>query len=119
MAFCPACKAEWESETLQCPICGRDLEEDEEDQKEQPWVVIGTIADKISADFARETLKAYEIPAVIVSKSGYFGTIGLTLTHFYSGGQALFEVSVPQGVLEEADELLRMTIGDKWQRKEN
>ena len=118
MAFCPACKAEWDPETLQCPICGRDLGEDEENV-EQPWVVIGTIADKISADFARETLKTYEIPAVIVSKSGYFGTVGLTLTHFYSGGQALFEVSVPPSHLEEADELLRMTIGEKWQRKES
>ena len=116
MAFCRACKTEWDADTAQCPICGADMEEDRE---EQNWVVLGTIADKISADFARETLKTYEIPAVIVSKSGYFGTVGLTLTHFYSGGLALFEVSVPPSHWEEADELLRMTIGEKWQRKES
>jgi hypothetical protein len=115
VAYCPACKAEWDSQSTECPICGRDFAVD---TAEEPWIVIGTIADKISADFARETLRAYEIPAVVVSKAGFFGTAGLTMTHFYSGAAALFEVSVPPQHREEAEELLQMTVGERWQRKE-
>jgi hypothetical protein len=116
VAYCPACKAEWDSGSSECPICGKELAEP---TSEQPWVVIGSIADKISADFARETLRTYEIPAVVVSKAGFFGTMGMTMTHFYSGTAARFEVSAPPGNEEEVDELLRMIIGERWQRKEN
>ena len=72
----------------------------------------------MSADFARETLTAYEIPAVIVSRSGFFGTVGLTFTAFYSGRKGLFEVSVPKGYLDEASGVLDMTLGAKWRRKD-
>jgi hypothetical protein len=116
VAFCPECKHEWDEGTALCPICGKDLEYEVESL---PMVVIGTIADKFSADFARETLATYEIPVAIISKSGFLGTAGLVLTQFYSGTQALYEVSVPPSQVEEADELLRMTIGEKWQRKES
>jgi hypothetical protein len=80
-------------------------------------VVLGSIEDKLSADFARETLKDMNIPAVIISKSGFFGDIGLPLNPFYKPGEAMFEVSVPQGFEEEACDALDMTLGDKWQRK--
>ena len=118
MVYCPACKAEWDAQSTECPICGRDLTSDDADDAEQPWVVLGMIADRISADFARETLRAYEVPAIVVSKAGYFGTAGLTMTHFYSGAAALFEVSVPPRYREVADEILRMAVGERWQRKE-
>jgi hypothetical protein len=99
----------------ECPICGRDLNEPSDPGE---WTMIGAVADKLSADFARETLSTYEIPAVVMSKSGFFGNIGLTLTSFYGGGPELFEISVPASYIEEASELLAMTLGDKWQRKE-
>jgi hypothetical protein len=114
VASCPACKAEWSEEVTQCPICGHEIAEGER----EAWVLIGFIADKLSADFAKETLSAYEIPAVVVSKSGFFGNVGLTLTEFYSGKSGQFEVSVPTSQVEEAVELLVMTLGAKWQRKE-
>lgn len=115
MAFCPGCKSEWPQETAECPICGKELSESP-DQSE--WVVIGEVDDKLSADFARETLTAYEIPAIVVSRSGFFGQVGLTLTGFHSGRQALFEVTVPVGYREEAAEVLDMTLGEKWHRKD-
>ncbi|MEW6051973.1 MAG: hypothetical protein AB1644_13045 [Candidatus Zixiibacteriota bacterium] len=117
MAYCPACKAEWSAETEQCPICGREMAEDNE-EKEDNWVLIGSIEDKLSADFARETLTVYEIPAVIVSKSGFFGDIGLPLHSFYSGKTGRFEVSVLSSQVEEAVDVLNMALGEKWQRKE-
>lgn len=115
MAFCPVCKAEWQRETTACPICGADLPQASDDAE---WRLIGEIEDRLSADFARETLATYEIPAVIVSRSGYFGQIGLTLTAFYSGKAALFEVRVPAGYEDEAVEVLEMTLGEKWHRKD-
>jgi len=116
VVFCPDCKAEWMPQTEDCPICGRDLADEKHDSE---WILLGTIEDKVSADFARETLTTYEIPAVIVSKSGFFGAIGLTLHSFYSGQAGLFEVSVPSDDVEEAAEILTMTLGEKWHRKES
>jgi hypothetical protein len=115
VAYCPVCKAEWMPPIEDCPICGRGLDETSEPGE---WTLIGAVADKLSADFARETLSTYDIPAVVMSKSGFFGNIGLTLTSFYNGKQGLFEISVPAECSEEASELLAMTLGEKWQRKE-
>lgn len=115
MVYCPGCNAEWEPNTVECPICGKELAESLERFE---WIIMGEIEDKLSADFAREALIAYEIPAVIMSRSGYFGTIGLTLRSFYTGQKALFEVRVPATYLEEAAEILNMTLGNKWHRKD-
>jgi hypothetical protein len=76
--------------------------------------MIGTIEDNFSADFAREILGSYDIPAVIISRSGFFGKVGLTFMNFHSGSRDLFEVSVPEEYREEAGEVLSMTIGNKW-----
>jgi hypothetical protein len=115
VAYCPVCKSEWPPETAECPICGKELTETAERSE---WVIIGEVEDKLTVDFAKETLAAYDIPAVIVSRSGFFGQVGLTLTGFYSGRKALFEVSVPIEYAEEASEVLYMTLGEKWHRKE-
>lgn len=122
MASCPACKKDWPDDVTMCPICGRDLANESDtaaSESEENWLMIGSIPDKVTADFARETLAAYEIPAVVVSKSGYFGQIGLTLTSFYTGRAEQFEVSVPETHREEASELLAATLGDKWQPAES
>lgn len=114
MMFCPVCKAELENGVTQCVVCGHEFNDSESSQ----WVVLGTIEDKISADFAKEALSSYEIPAVIISKSGFFGDIGLPLNPFYKPGSALFEVSVPEEHCEEAVDVLNMILGRKWRRKE-
>ncbi len=97
-----------------CYICGHELNESED----LDWITLGAIEDKFSADFAKETLASYEIPAVILSKSGFFGNIGLPLNPFYKTGTALFEVMVPKEFIQEASDILDMTLGEKWQRKD-
>jgi hypothetical protein len=72
----------------------------------------------MTADFAREVLESCEIPAVVLSRSGFFGTIGLTLPSFYKSGAAPFELSVPQSLVDEANEALTSALGDHWQKKE-
>lgn len=116
MEYCPVCNTKLKKDATYCHVCGYKINNDEENYK---WIVLGYIDDKISADFAKETFKAYNIPAVIFSKSGFFGDIGLTLNPLYSSSSATFEVSVPEGLEEEAIEILNMTIGNKWQRKES
>jgi hypothetical protein len=114
MAFCPICKSELESDSDNCKICGYEIIGD----TEAKWVFVGLIEDKMSADFAKETLKSYNIPAVIFSKSGFFGDAGLPLNPFYSHSSGQYEVSVPIDFVEEANDILLITLGDKWHGKE-
>jgi hypothetical protein len=115
--FCPECKTEWEEGTVECPICSGELRPSEA-ETEAGWVRLGTIEDKMSADFAVEVLKSYEISAVVISKSGYFGQVGLTLNPLYSKGSGQFEISVPVSEVEEAIEVLNMALGNSWQRED-
>ena len=113
--LCPECKAELENGRTDCPICGWEST----GEKEQKWVVLGTIADRPFADLARETLKSLNIPAVVVSRAGFFGNIGLPLNPIFDGGKlGVFEISVPQSFIQEAADSLDMTLGDKWQRED-
>jgi RNA polymerase subunit RPABC4/transcription elongation factor Spt4 len=113
--LCPVCKNNWDENTTQCPICGHDLTA-EEDQDE--WLIIGDIDDKISADFARETLTSHDIPTVIFSRSGFFGDVGLPLHPFYKPGGGIYDIAVPSRLQEEAVEILDIILGDHWHRKE-
>lgn len=102
----------------ECPVCGYEIGSEQADKEAAEWVLLGYIADNISADYAREVLKSYEVPAVVISKSGFFGKVGLNLQSFYSSGAQLFEVMIPADYVEEATGLMDMILGDKWRRKE-
>lgn len=115
MALCPACKSEIDDEASSCYICGYEFDE----ERQTNWVVVGEIEDKLSADFGKEALASSDIPAVVISRSGFFGNVGLPLNPFYKAGSALFEISVPEELIEEASEILSMTLGEKWHRKES
>lgn len=109
--LCPECKVELANGKVDCPICGW------ESAKEQEWVLLGTIEARPFADLARETLKSLDIPAVVMSRAGFFGNIGLPLNSIFDGGKpGVFEISVPQSFVQEAAETLDMTLGDKWQK---
>lgn len=115
MVSCPNCHKDWGADVSSCPVCGVDLDPEEKDA----WMVLGEIDNKLAADFAEETLKSYNIPAVVISKSGFFGNLGLTLTPFHNSRQSgAFEVSVLESFAEEASEILTMAVGDAWRRVE-
>ena len=118
MAYCPACKTDWENDVTECPVCGAELSTNNNDGVDE-WVLLGMIEDKLSADFAEETLKTYEIPVVIISRSGFFGNIGLPLNPLYSTKSPAFEIRVPASHTKEAVGILDMALGEKWQRKED
>lgn len=115
MEFCPVCKAELSEEQDVCPVCGSAVN----DSGSADWTTLGYIEDKISADYALETLRSYDIPSVVFSRSGFFGSVGLPLNPFYNSGSALFEVIVPREYIEEASDILDMIIQGRWQKEES
>lgn len=115
MMLCPICKKNWNENTTQCPICGHDLTA--EDDKDE-WIVLGDIDDRVSADLAKEALNSHGVPAVIFSRSGFFGNIGLPLHSFYKSGGGIFDIAVQSRFCEEANEILDFILGDQWHRKE-
>ena len=127
MAFCPECKIGFNTDDPTCPVCGHSIKESGnlhrtevgDDETENTWVVVGCINDKISADFALETLRSFEIPAILISRAGFFGNAGLPLHPFYDPKAAMFEISVPFDRCEEAIEILDMTVKGSWYPKEN
>lgn len=114
MVLCPACKSQNADDAVECAICGVEIDRAVQSQ----WLTIGAVDDKLSADLAREILEQHEIPVVVFSRSGAFGTFGLPLQPFYRAGADLFEIIVPQPFEEEAVDLLDATLGDSWRRKE-
>jgi hypothetical protein len=115
VALCPKCKHELPEDSGECCICGHELPDAATDE----WIVLGTLENKVFADMAREALVSSNIPAMLRCKNGFFGNIGLPLRPFYRGDEAPFEILVPAALHEEACEVLDMTVGDKWRRKEN
>ncbi len=110
--YCPECKTEWQQSMTNCPVCSHELS----GATGSEWTLLGSVSDKMSADFARETLLSYEIPAVVISKSGFFGQAGLTFNNFYQPGSGLFEISIPSEHVPEATEVMNMVLGDRWQK---
>ena len=102
----------------ECPVCNREIGKAVEEPQDVKWLLLGFIEDKISADYAKEILGSYEIPVVVISKSGFFGQAGLTLPGFYKAGAQMFEVSVPEDCVEEASGVLDMALGDGWRKNE-
>jgi len=115
VVYCPECNVKLQGHPDRCYICGGEVVDDDE----SGWVLIGIVENKVFADLARETLESCGVPAVVISKSGFFGNVGLPLNPIYEPKVAAFEISVPVVYRTEAIEVLDMTLGDKWQRKED
>ncbi len=115
MVYCHECKMELKGDPSTCYICGSVLCADEDTD----WVVIGSVESKMYADFVRETLKSCHIPAIVISKSGFFGNVGLPLNPFYKARSGFFDIMVPLVHKTDAVETLDMTVGDKWSKKED
>ncbi len=80
------------------------------------WIVIGYVGDKLTADFVMESLESYEIPAVLNSKSGFLGAIGLSsIESPFSGNVAAYEILTIAEKVEEACDIAGMVAGDKWE----
>jgi RNA polymerase subunit RPABC4/transcription elongation factor Spt4 len=115
--YCRECNHNWPDDYENCPICAKPLR-DPNNPDTGEWMLLGSVLDKVSSDFAREVLASYKIPAVVISRSGFFGNAGLTFNTFYKPGSSLFEVFVPGDHRQEAAGILKMALGDQWQEKD-
>jgi len=116
MPYCPDCDEYFEGDLTSCPRCSRDFEDSDSAADRAGWVMIARIMDKTSADFAKETLKSYTIPVVVISESGYFGQVGLNLPSLAGKGIGKFQLHVPSDYREDAEKILEMILGDAWEK---
>ncbi len=95
-----------------------DSEFDEQsDHKE--WIVLGQAPDRMTANFIVETLRSYDIPAVVDSKSGFLGDTGLTaLSSVFSSPTGAYAIMVPVTKTEEALDIAGMVGGERWEPTE-
>lgn len=84
---------------------------DEVGQRSQ-WEVVAETTDRTQAEFAVSGLKAYDIPAVIDSRAGVFGSAGLKMHAIYSGRLEKFKILVPADRADEARDLVPQFISD-------
>jgi hypothetical protein len=93
-----------------------DSDSYDENVGDATWVVIGFVSDRVMADFVINSLRSYEIPAVLNSKSGFFGTVGMTSVELpFSGGTGAYEILTIAEKAEEACDIAGMVGGDKWE----
>jgi len=109
--LCPKCNCELSENVTTCYMCGTEIA-----GQQTKWVVIGYVEDAASAGLVKELMKSCEIPAVVNSKSGFFGSAGLPLNPLFSSGSPKFEIKVPVTFVEEASESLDATLGENWHR---
>ncbi len=88
----------------------------EVDHDHGAWAILGQAPDRMTADFIVETLRTYDIPAVVDSRSGFLGDTGLTaLSSVFSNPTGAYSVMVPVEKTEEALEIAKMVGGEHWE----
>ena len=117
MPYCPKCDEHFEGDLTSCPKCSFEFSDD--DVSGEGWVMIARIFERTAAEFAKETLTSYKIPAVIISESGFFGQAGLNLPSITGKGIGKFQVHVPAEFREDAENILTMILGDGWEKANN
>lgn len=118
MSYCPKCNQEYAGELSNCPKCNADLNDGFDDSPKAAnaeWVIIGHVRDQTTADYAKETLKSYDIPAVLFSESGFFGQAGLNLPSPSGKHKGTFQIRVPAELIEDAINIMNMILGDSWE----
>ncbi|HOP07851.1 MAG TPA: hypothetical protein PLF13_11245 [candidate division Zixibacteria bacterium] len=113
--LCPEGNSELNRFDVDCNVCGweRPVKEQED------WIAIGLISSQVFAELARETLEQIGIPAVLLSRSGIFGAMGLTLNPWSGKTSGAYELSVPVAFAREAIDTLEMTLGDNFLKIES
>ncbi len=118
MSYCPKCNEDFDSDLSACPKCKIDLDDEPDvpsDVASDGWVVIGHVKDQTTADYAKETLESYDIPAVLFSESGFFGQAGLNLPSPSGKHIGTFKIQVPVELIDDAVNILNMILGDSWE----
>jgi len=124
------CRYEYEETTEVCPDCGAKLVEElpplEDDSADddaieyEDWIEIGRLSSQQMAQMALEALRSKNIPAVILSGTGYFGQSGLEGAAILSKSDS-YKLMVTAEFVEDADNEMETLLGEIWvnSRSEN
>lgn len=118
MPFCPLCKAEYSPGTKRCPDCEvdlieelpeeADLEESDDEESPEDWVLLYSTRNKVYAEFLKETLENSNIPCYMKS-TGSFLEEGLGYVTKKKGG---YKIYVPTDKYEESLAIKEQTVSD-------
>lgn len=119
MPFCPLCHYEYKSEVQICPDCRVDLVPElivKDDSEYRDWIPLARIMSQQVAEMVLEALREKDIPAVIESGTGYFGTAGAMGPTLYAPIGGGYTIMVPAEYAAEADGEGETILGDDWQK---
>lgn len=117
MPFCPKCHYEYQAGINVCPDCGVKLVSeippespmDEAEEDVGDWVPLARLTSREYAEMILTRLRDMQIPSVILSGAGYFGTAGLP-----GEGGGAYTIAVPEEYVEEADTQGEFLLGEIW-----
>ena len=117
MPFCPKCGYEYQPGTDVCPDCDVKLVAElppesslaDTDEDVSDWVPLARLTSPEYAEMVLASLRDMQIPSVILSGAGYFGTAGL---QGEAGGA--YTIAVPKEYVEDADAQGEFLLGEIW-----
>jgi hypothetical protein len=125
MSFCPKCRYEYKEGIGTCPDCGVALVEflseggekrpqlSGKEEAHEDWIEIGKLESWQLAEMVMHGLRAKNIPAVVLSSSGYLGQLKFDgFSAFRTAGA--YSLLVPLENVTDADKEAETILGDVW-----
>ncbi len=119
MPYCPECKGEYEVGLASCPVCGCELEDDDENEETEMLkdevefqeggkpVLIYQTNEPMNIELLEEALKDQGIPCLVKQNTGSFSGLS-SLNAVYKDAK----IFVPEWALDNALEVAETVIAD-------
>ncbi|MGB5106881.1 MAG: DUF2007 domain-containing protein [Candidatus Zixiibacteriota bacterium] len=121
MPFCPKCRAEYEAGVARCSDCDESLvaelppfDNEFSGAEHENWKCVANLTSTSYAQMIEEALREANIPVVVLSQSGYFGTSGMMGTALFNPAGAGYNVMIPADRIAEADAIATEMFGEIW-----
>lgn len=121
MPFCPRCRYEYKPGVTVCPDCNEKLvdalpEEETKDEitEHDDWIELALLTSLPSVEMLLEVLREKNIPAVIQSDTGYFGTTGQMGPSSYQPAGGKYSLYVPEAFVIDTDREAGLLLGKEW-----
>ncbi|MDD3732996.1 MAG: hypothetical protein PHU88_11545 [candidate division Zixibacteria bacterium] len=104
-----------------CPDCNEKLvdalpEEETKDEitEHDDWIELALLTSLPSVEMLLEVLREKNIPAVIQSDTGYFGTTGQMGPSSYQPAGGKYSLYVPEAFVIDTDREAGLLLGKEW-----
>ncbi len=124
MPFCPNCKYEYNSTVSVCPDCNEnlvetlpeDIEDGEIESEYENWTPICRLTSQQYSEMLVEALESKDIPAIVYSGAGHFGSTGQMGTNSILPIGGAYTVMVPKEFADDAANEASIILGDDWEK---